>query len=80
MIAADLAAAANYRADAIELYRGLVADLMLCRIVAIGADPIFCRLVDELAEHLNSDREYAAMQIWPTTRRIYLAAKGAADV
>jgi hypothetical protein len=70
---------ANYRAEAIRLYQELCVDLMLCRIVAIGADPVFCRFVDELAAHLGTDPEYAAMQLWPTTRRIYLAAKEAAD-
>jgi hypothetical protein len=74
MTAPDLAAAANYRADVIELYRGLIADAMLSRICTFTATPVFGHLARELAEHIGCDETFAAMQLYETSHEIYLAA------
>jgi hypothetical protein len=65
------------RQEIIELYRGLLADAMLGRIVTFTQTSAFVYLARELAERLGCDEQYAAMQLFETSSAIYAGAKAA---
>jgi methyl coenzyme M reductase alpha subunit len=76
-----MSAAIDYRLN-IEINRAIVQearqllrDLMLERIVAMSADPVFLALVDDLVADTGCTRQWAAMQLYDLSAAIYRAAE-----